>query len=97
MLASKVSTSPSTSYIAFLLGACVVSPSQELQKAASLTSPLTVVFRLVMSPWIVVMSPFMSAMSCAAHPLAVCKFEMSHCILVIVVFMLFTAVATAQF
>ena len=97
MLASKVSTSPSTSYIAFLLGACVVSQSQELQKAVSLTSPLTVVFRVVMSPWIVVMSPFMSLMSCAAHPEAVCKSEMSPCILVMLLFMLFTAVATAQF
>ena len=35
-LASKVSTSHNTSYTAFLLGAVVVSPSQEAQKAVSL-------------------------------------------------------------
>ena len=59
----------SKSHIAFLLGACVVSQSQELQKAVSDTIP----------------------------PVSVCKSEMSHCILVMLPFMLFTAVAIALF
>ena len=58
MLASKVSTSPSTSYIAFLLGACVVSPSQELQKAVSDTTLHNVHWIVVISFWILVIFVF---------------------------------------
>ena len=56
MLASKVSTSPSTSYIAFLLGACVVSQSQLEEKAASEIQSQSLFSILVMLLLIVLMS-----------------------------------------
>jgi hypothetical protein len=69
MLASKVSTSHNTSYIAFLLGACVVSQSHALEKAASDIH----------------------------HATAVSNAVISHCILVMFVFMVFTSSYNAFF
>lgn len=70
MLASKVSTSPSTSYIAFLLGACVVSQSQALEKAASDIHHATAACKSDISHCISVMSSFMSLISHVAQPIA---------------------------
>ena len=63
MLASKVSTSPSTSYIAFLLGACVVSQSQEEEKAASEIQSQIFPSSVVMSPCMFVMFVLIVLMS----------------------------------